>query len=51
MRAYLDSLSMDGAEVATNFLCSARSCAMCWCPDNELADGYRRECEFLRMAE
>jgi hypothetical protein len=38
--AYLDSLSMDGAEVAVNCLCSARSCATCWCPDSELADGH-----------
>ena len=27
MRAYLDSLSMDGAEVAVNCLCSTRSSA------------------------
>jgi hypothetical protein len=40
-RAYLDSLSMDGAEVAINCLCSARSCATCWCPDSELADAHR----------
>jgi hypothetical protein len=37
-RAYLDSLSMDGAEVAVNCLCSVRSCATCWCPDDALAD-------------
>ena len=51
MRAYLDSLSMDGAEVAVNCLCSARSCATCWCPDSDLADGHRGECEYSRMAE
>ena len=50
-RAYLDSLSMDGAEVAINCLCSARSCATCWCPDSELADGHSEECEYRRMAE
>ena len=51
MRAYLDSLSMDGADVAVNCLCSARSCARCWCPDSELADGHRGECHYRRMAE
>ena len=51
MLAYLDSLSMDGAEVAVNCLCSARSCATCWCPDSDLADGHRGECEYRRMAE
>ena len=51
MRAYSDSLSMDDAEVAVNCLCSARSCATCWCPDSELADGHRGECEYRRMAE
>ncbi len=40
MRAYLDSLSMDGAEVAINCLCSVLSCPTCWCPDDELADGH-----------
>ncbi len=50
-RAYLDSLSMDGAEVAVNCLCSARSCPTCWCPDSELADGHRGECHCRRMAE
>ena len=50
-RAYLDSLSMDGAEVATNCLCSVRSCATCWCPDSELADGHRGECQYRRMAQ
>ena len=45
------SLSMDGAEVAINCLCSAWSCATCWCPDSELADGYRGECHYQRMAE
>ncbi len=49
-RAYLDSLSMDGAEVAINCLCSARSCATCWCPDSELADAHRGECTYRRMA-
>ena len=42
---------MDGAEVAINRLCSARSCATCWCPDNELADGHCGECKYRRMAE
>ena len=42
---------MDGAEVAVNCLCSARSCATCWCPDSELADGHREECQYRRMAE
>ena len=42
---------MDGAEVATNCLCSVRSCATCWCPDYELADGHRGECRYRRMAE
>ena len=42
---------MDGAEVATNCLCSVRSCATCWCPDDELADGHRGECRYRRMAE
>ena len=51
VRAYLDSLSMDGAEVAINCLCSARSCATCWCPDSELADAHRGECAYRRMAE
>jgi hypothetical protein len=49
-RAYLDSLNMDGAEVAVNCLCSALSCATCWCPDSELADGHRGECQYSRMA-
>jgi hypothetical protein len=41
---------MDCAELPVNCLCSAalaRSCATCWCPDNELADG---ACEYRRMA-
>ena len=42
---------MDGAEVAVNCLCSARSCATCWCPDSELADGHRDSCQYRRMAE
>ena len=42
---------MDGAEVAVNCLCSARSCATCWCPDSELADGHRGEFQYRRMAE
>ncbi len=50
-RAYLDSLSMDGAEVAVNCLCSVRSCATCWCPDSELADAHRGECKYRKMAE
>ena len=41
---------MDGAEVAVNCLCSARSCATCWCPDNELANAHR-ECKYRRMAD
>ena len=44
-------MSIYGAEVAVNCLCSARSCATCWCPDNELADGHRGECHYRRMAE
>ena len=50
-QGYLDSLSMDGAEVAIISLCSARSCATCWCPDSELADGHRGKCEYRRIAE
>ncbi len=50
MRTYLDSLSMDGAEVAINYLCPVRSC-LTWCPDDELADGHRRSCRYRRMAE
>ena len=49
-QAYLDSLSMDGAEVAVNCLCSVRSCATCWCPDNELADAHRGACKYRKMA-
>jgi hypothetical protein len=41
---------MDGAEVAVNCLCSARSCATCWCPDNELANALH-ECKYRRMAD
>jgi hypothetical protein len=51
VRAYLDSLGMEGDEVAVNCLCSARSCATCWCPDNELADAHHGACEYHRMAE
>jgi hypothetical protein len=50
-RGYLDSLSMDGAEVAVNCLCSVRSCPTCWCPDNELADKHLLASKFRRMAE
>ncbi len=52
-RAYpsLDSLSMDGAELAIYCMRSARSCATCWCPDSELADAHRGECAYRRMAE
>ena len=50
-RAYLDSLSMDGAEVAVNCLCSVRSCATCWCPDSELPDAHRGACKYRRMAD
>ena len=42
---------MDGAEVAVNCLCSARSCATCWCPDHELADGHRHQYQYSKMAE
>jgi hypothetical protein len=48
-RAYLDSLSMDGAEVAVN--CLFCSCATCWCPDSELADAHCGACKYRRMAE
>ena len=41
---------MDGAEVAVNCLCSVRSCATCWCPDDDLANAHRGECEYRRMA-
>ncbi len=50
-RAYLDSLSMDGAEVAVNCLRSVCSCATCWCPDSELADAHHWACKYRRMAE
>ena len=50
-RAYLDSLSMDGAEVTVNCLCSVSSCATCWYPDNELADAHCGACKYRRMAE
>ena len=50
-RGYLDSLSMDGAEVAVNCLCSVRSCLICWCPDNELADAHSGERKYRKMAE
>ena len=50
-RAYLDSLSMDGAEVAVNCLSSVSSCATCWCPDSELADAHSGACKYRRMAE
>jgi hypothetical protein len=42
---------MDGAEVAVNCLCSVRSCATCWCPDNELADAHCGACKYSKMAE
>ncbi len=42
---------MEGAEKAINCLCFACSCATCWCPDNELADGHLCECKYRRMAE
>ncbi len=41
---------MDGAEVGVNCLCSARSCATCWYPDNELTNAHC-ECKYRRMAE
>jgi hypothetical protein len=44
-------LSMDGAEVAVNCLCSVRSCATYWCPDSELADAHRGACKYRRKAE
>ena len=50
-QAYLDSLGMDGAEVAINCLCSVSSCATCWCPDNKFACGHRGECKYIKMAE
>ena len=43
---YLDSLSMDGAEVAVKCLCSVCSYATCWCPNSELADAHCRECKY-----
>ncbi len=49
--AYLDSLSMDDAEVAVNCLCSVCLCATCWCPDSELADAHSGACKYSRMAE
>ena len=42
---------MDCAEVVVNCLCSTRSCATCWCPDNELADAHCGECQCRKMAE
>ena len=36
-RGYLDSLCMDGAEVAINCAWNVRSCPTCWCPDDEFA--------------
>ncbi len=42
---------MDGAEVSVTCLCSTRSCATCWCPDSELADGHRGECQYRGMTE
>ncbi len=42
---------MDGAEVFVNCLCLARSCATCWCPGSELADGHSDLCQYSRMAE
>ncbi len=50
-RAYLDSLSVDGTEVAINCLCSARSLATCGCPNNELANGHQYECKYRKMAD
>jgi hypothetical protein len=32
-------------------LSAFRSCATCWCPDDELADGHRGECQYRRMAK
>ena len=44
--AYLDSISMDGAEVAVNCLCYGCSCATCWCPNNELAGAHSGACKY-----
>jgi hypothetical protein len=41
---------MDGVEVAVNCLCSVRSYAACWCPDDDLANAHSRECEYRWMA-
>ena len=51
-RGYLDSLCMDGAEVAVNCAWNVRSCPTCWCPDDDLARTdktykYRRVAEVL----
>ena len=45
-RAFLDRLSMDGAEVAAACLGNTRNCLTCWCPKNQLADTDR--CHPLR---
>jgi hypothetical protein len=42
---------LDCAEVEVNCMCSARSCATCWCPDNELVDAHSSKCKYRRMAE
>jgi hypothetical protein len=49
--AYLDSLSMDDAEVAVNCLCLAGLYAMSRCPDSELAYGYCGACQYRQMAK
>ncbi len=42
---------MDWEDIATNCLCFAHSFPTCLCPDSELADGHRGECQYRRMAE
>ncbi len=37
--------------MAVNCLCSARSCATCWCPNSELAYGHSDQCQYCSMAE
>ena len=49
-RGFMDSLSMDGAEVAMHCMCSNRSCPTCTCPDKELADPHRGNCTYSTAA-
>ena len=49
-RGYLDSLCMDGAEVAVNCEWNVRSCPTCWCPDGDLARTDKTY-KFRRVAE